>query len=139
MTTQHVDVYGHVSTPPGENALAVGLISTSAAGTIVPTTSAGASATTSAVDASDNAGNYTLNAVTGGGAQAAGETSHVYFAQSFRKAPKAVIVQCMDITTASTPVNVPAYATSITSAGFAVTTPALTTAHAYQIVYHVIL
>lgn len=135
MSTLHVDAYGHLAPPAGTTALAAAAVSTTAAGTIAPTTSAGAAPTVTAVTAVDQWGQYTLNAVTGGGAQAAGETSHVYFAQSMRAAPSVVRVTVTDITTAATPVAVAAYATSVTSAGFAVTTPALTTAHNYLVTY----
>jgi hypothetical protein len=139
VSTLHVDAYGHVGTPPDENTLAAAAVSTTAAGTIAGTTSAGAAPTVTAVNASDNAGTFTLTPVTGGGAQAAGETVKVFFAQSYRKAPKAVQVTVVNINTASTPAAVASYATSITSAGFAVTTIALTTAQPYLVVYHVIL
>lgn len=137
MGSVHVDAYGHIANPPDENTLAAAAVSTTAAGTIVGTTSAGAAPTITAVSANDNYGVYTLNPVTGGGAQAAGETSHVFFAQSFKRAPKSVLVSVVDITTATTPTAVAAYATSVTSAGFAVTTALLVTAHNYQVNYRV--
>lgn len=137
MANIHVDAYGHIAAPAGENTLAAGAVSTTVAGTIVPTTSAGAAPTVTVVSASDNYGTYQVNAITGGGAQAAGATSHVYFAQSFKAAPKSVMVQVVDITTAATPTAVAAYATSITSAGFDVTTALLVTAHNYQVNYRV--
>src|SRR6266568_7496566 len=124
-----VDTYGHIDSPPGENVLAAAAVGVVTAGTISGSTSAGAAPTVTAVNASDNGGKYTLNPVTGGGAQAAGATSTVVFAQSFRRTPKTVRVTVTDITTATTPTAVAAYATPITSAGFSVTTALLVTAH----------
>lgn len=138
MAIFHVDSYGHLAPLAGASTLTAGAVSTTAAGTIAPTTSAGAAPTVTAVTASDQWGTFTLNPVTGGGAQAAGETVHIYFAQSYRATPLAVRVAVVDITTASTPAAAAAYATSITSAGFAITTIALTTAHNYQITYEVL-
>lgn len=139
MGTISTDAYGHISAPPDANTMAAGAVGTSAVSTIVGTTAAGAAPTVTAVTANDNYGQFTLNPVTGGGAQAAGEVTHVYFAQSFPKTPSTVVVEVMDITTATAPVDAPAYATSITSAGFAITTNALTTAHNYLITYHVLV
>ena len=137
MPTQQVDAYGHIAPPAGENTLAAAAVSTTAAGTIVGTTSAGAAPTVTAVTANDNYGTYTLNPVTGGGAQAAGATSIVFFAQSFGRTPRAVIVRVVDITTATTPTAVAAYATSVSSSGFSVTTALLVTAHNYIVTYRV--
>lgn len=135
MAIFHVDSYGHLAPLPGASTLAAAAVSTTAAGTIAGTTSAGAAPTVTAVTASDQWGTFTLNPVTGGGAQAAGETVKVFFAQSMRAAPIAVRVAVVDITTPTTPTAVAAYATSVTSAGFAVTTAALTTAHNYQVTF----
>lgn len=138
MGARNYDTYGHGYRVAGENTLAAAAVSTTAAGTIVGTTSAGAAPTISGVSASDGAGTYVLNPVTGGGAQAAGATSTVFFAQSYPQAPKAVLVSVVDSTTATAPTAVAAYATSITSAGFSVTTAVLTTAHNYTVTYQVI-
>jgi hypothetical protein len=138
MGTLNTNTYGDLEPFPGEVALTAGAVSTTAAGTIAGTTSAGAAPTITAVTANGNYGTYTLNPVTGGGAQAAGETSHVYFPQSRSRTPQAVRVTVVDITTPSTPAAVAAYASSVTSAGFAVSTIALTTAHNYQVTYEVL-
>lgn len=133
---QNVDAYGHVDTPPLENVMTAGAIGTTAAGTIAPNANAGATSTVTAVNASDNSGQFTLNAV---GTPAAGVVAAVTFAQSFRKAPKKVIVTVIDITTPANPAAVAAYATGITAAGFTVTSAVLTTAHNYLVAYDVSL
>lgn len=138
MAIVHVDAYGHIAPLANASVLAAAAVSTSAAGTIVGTTSAGAAPTVTAVTATDQWGTFTLNPVTGGGAQAAGATASVFFAQSMRAAPGTVRVTVTDTTTASTPTAVAAYATSITSAGFSVTTALLVTAHNYTVTYEVL-
>lgn len=127
------DANGHrlQSTAP---ALAAGAVGTTAAGTIVPTTAAGATPTVTNVAADDNGGRYTLNPVTGGGAQAAGATSHVYFANMWDAAPRSVVATISDD---AGPVWVGAVATTITAAGFDLSTPVLTTAHTYTVDYRV--
>ena len=137
MAVVREDVYGHMNKLGRGTALAAAAVGTTAVGTIVGTTSAGAAPTITAVTAIDQYGAFTLNPVTGGGAQAAGETAHVFFAQPFDGVPTSVDVYVVDITTATTPAAVPAYATSITASGFAVTTIALTTAHNYAVRYRV--
>lgn len=139
MSAIFADTYGHVDTPPGENVLAAAAVGVVTAGSISGTTNAGAAPTVTAVNASDNNGVFTLNAITGGGAQAAGATANVTFAQSYRRAPKKVMVTVIDITTPATPTAVAAYATSITSAGFQVTTALLVTAHNYLVAFDVSL
>jgi hypothetical protein len=133
------DSYGHIDSPANVNVLAAAAVSTTVAGTIVGTTNAGAAPTVTAVTANDNYGTYTLNPVTGGGAQAAGATSTVFFAQSFRKTPASVRVTVTNITVPATPTAVAAYATSVTSAGFSVTTALLVTANNYLVTYEVLL
>lgn len=138
MAIVHVDAYGHIAPLAGASTLAAAAVSTTAIGTIVGTTSAGAAPTVTAVTANDQWGQYTLNPVTGGGAQAAGATSTVFFAQSMRATPTTVRVTVTDITTASTPTAVAAYATSVSSSGFSVTTALLVTAHNYLVTYEVL-
>lgn len=138
MTTRNWDFYGHATRVQGENTLAAAAVGTTTAGTIAGTTAAGAAPTVTNVSASDMGGTFTLNPVTGGGAQAAGAVATVTFAQSFPIAPKEVAIDCYDVTTATAPSGVAAYATSITSAGFSVTCNTLTTAHNYRITFFVI-
>jgi hypothetical protein len=133
-----VDTYGHVQNPDNENALAAAAVGVVTAGTIAGTTNAGAAPTVTAVNASDNTGVFTLNPVTGGGAQAAGAVATVVFAQSYKRTPKVRLI-VTNITVPATPAAVAAYATAITAAGFSVTTPALTTANNYLVVYEVSL
>jgi hypothetical protein len=131
------DFYGHRS-PSTAPALTAGAVSTTVAGTIAPTTSSGAAPTITAVVANDNYGTFTLNPVTGGGAQAAGAQVLVSFAAPFDRPPSCVVVTVTNITVAATPVAVAAYATGITSNVFNVTTPALTTANNYLVQYIVL-
>jgi hypothetical protein len=128
------DYNGHRSLAGG-TALAAGAVNTTVAGTIVPTTAAGAAPTVTAVAASDTYGRFTLNPVTGGGAQAAGATSHVYFSTLYSQAPRSVMVTIINATVPATPVAQAAYATAITAAGFDITTPILTTANNYVVDY----
>jgi len=139
MSLQHVDAYGHLSPIPNSTVLTAGAVSTTAAGTIAPTTNAGAAPTVTAVGtlANDHYGSFQLNPVTGGGAQAAGAQVVVTFANPFRQAPSFVRVQVIDITTAAAPVIVAAYPVTITANGFSIETAALTTAHNYLVNYNV--
>src|ERR1051325_4136033 len=89
------DAYGHrnISTAPN---LTAGAGSTTVAGTIAPTTSAGAIPTvtfTRTHNANDVRGTFTLTPVTGGGAQAAGNVATVNFANPYGYPPAAVQVQ----------------------------------------------
>lgn len=128
------DAYGHrnVSTAA---ALTAGAVSTTAAGTIAPTTAAGASPTVTfgtGQTANDVRGSFTLNPVTGGGAQAAGAVAVVTFTNPYGAAPACIQVNIADN---AGPVWIGAIATSITAAGFSVSSPILTTAHTYQVTY----
>lgn len=134
--TVYEDAYGHrnVSTAA---ALTAGAVSTTATGTIAPTTAAGASPTVTFAtgqSANDVRGSFTLSPVTGGGAQAAGAVAVVTFANPYGQAPACIMVNCMDD---SGPVSINAKATSITANGFSVSTPILTTAHTYTVTYAV--
>lgn len=131
------DAYGHRPVATAA-ALTAGAVSTTAAGTIAPTTSAGASPTVTFAtgqSANDARGSFTINPVTGGGAQAAGAVAVVTFTNPYGQAPACIMVNCLDD---SGPVSVNAKATSITAAGFSVSTPILTTAHTYTVTYQVI-
>lgn len=136
MPAVYEDAYGHrnVSTAA---ALTAGAVGTTATGTIAPTTSAGASPTVTFATgqtANDVRGSFTLNPVTGGGAQAAGATAVVTFANPYGSAPACVMVTVVD-DSGSTAVG--AKATSITANGFSVSTTILTTAHTYTVTYAV--
>ena len=134
--TRTEDFYGHVN-PTTAPALTAGAVSTTAAGTIAPTTSAGASPTVTFATgqaANDSYGSYTLSPVTGGGAQAAGATSVVTFTQPYAKAPMVLVTVVND----SGPAAIAAKAVSITAAGFSVSTALLTTANTYTVTYQVL-
>lgn len=131
------DAYGHLNIATGP-ALTAGAVSTTAAGTIAPTTNAGASPTVTfgtGQTANDRRGSFTLNPVTGGGAQAAGAVAVVTFANPYSVAPSTI--QCTLLDQAG-PVNIGALATSITANGFSISSPILTTAHNYTVTYNVI-
>jgi len=132
------DAYGHFPPSTG-TALTAGAVSTTAVGTIAPTTAAGASPTVTfgtGQTATDIAGTFTLNPVTGGGAQAAGAVAVVTFANGLPALPKAILVTIYDQANAAA---IAAAATSISCAGFSVSVGvALTTAHNYTITYEVV-
>lgn len=132
------DATGKPSPFPGTVAMTAGAVGTTVAGTISGTTNAGQSPTVTAVSGDDSRCVATLNPVTGGGAQSAGEVAQVRFSTPYPAVPKLVQLQVVDITTATTPAAVASYATNITAAGFGVTTPALTTAHNYLITFEVV-
>lgn len=131
------DAYNHRS-PTGAIALTAGAVSTTAAGTVAPTTNAGATPTVTFAtgqSANDNYGSFTINPVTGGGAQAAGAVAVVTFANPYGKAPSCIMVNVLDD---AGPVSINAKATSITASGFSVSSPILTTAHTYTVTYQVL-
>lgn len=129
------DAYGHY--PPLQGpALTAGAVSTTAAGTIAPTTGAGAAPTVTAVNAVDFAGSFTLSPVTGGGGQSAGTVAVVEFANPLPSVPKAILVTIYDQANGAA---VAAAATGITTSSFNVAVGiALTTAHVYTVAYEVI-
>ena len=114
---------------------------TTAIGTVAPTTAAGASPTVTfgtGQAAYDSADTFTLNPVTGGGAQAAGAVVQVFFANAFEAAPASVVVGVVDQAAGSGAVAVAAAASTITATGFTVNVgSALTTAHSYTVSYTV--
>ncbi len=140
-----VDAYGHRA-PSNSGTLgadlAAGAVSTTVAGTIVPTTAAGASPTVTfgtGQAANDTAGTFTLNPVTGGGAQAAGAVAQIFFKQPYSAVPKAVVVNVCDNAAGSSAVAVAASSQSILTTGFTVNvSAALTTAHNYSVSYVVV-
>lgn len=131
------DTYEHEARTGGTQ-LTAGAVSTTAVGTISPTTSAGQSPTVTIGDCTDRAGNFLLNPVTGGGAQAAGTVAKVRFAREYPTAPRAVIVSgAFNETDGNTTVQIAP--TLITSAGFDLAVGAvLVTAKAYRVTYLVI-
>lgn len=134
--TRTEDAYGHVN-PTTAPALTAGAVSTTVAGTIAPTTSAGATPTVTFAAgqvATDSYGSFTLNPVTGGGAQAAGATATVNFANPYGRPP---VVQ-VTVTNNAGPAAVAAYASNVTAAGFSVNTAVLTTANVYTVTYQVL-
>jgi hypothetical protein len=135
-----MDANGHASAAPTSANLTAGAVSTTAAGTIAPTTAAGATPTVTFATgqvATDDGGSFTLNPVTGGGAQAAGDVAVVTFATPYPATPKAVLVQLYDQAAGSTAAL--CAADSISATGFKVSVnSALTTAHSYTVQYWVI-
>lgn len=137
MTAIQYDTNGHELPNPQAVQLTAGAVSTSAVGTISPTTSAGASPTVTIVNCTDRAGTFTLSPVTGGGAQAAGIVAIVKFAIPYQKIPSAILVT-IDNDTDSTSAIVAA-AVDPTVAGFSVSVgAALTTAKVYNVQYAVV-
>lgn len=139
------DAYGHrnaVDAGTLSTALAAGAVSTTAAGTIVGTTAAGAAPTVTFATgqkAFDTAGTFTLNPVTGGGAQAAGAVAQIFFKQPYGQVPTTVVVNVVDQAAGAGAVAVAAAASTITTTGFTVNvSAALTTAHNYTVTYSVI-
>lgn len=117
--------------------LTAGAVSTSAVGTISPTTAAGAAPTVTIGDCTDRRGNFLLNPVTGGGAQAAGEVALIRFAQPYGDAPASVMVTCENETDGNAAVA--CAAADVTGDGFDLMVgAALTTAKAYRVNYLVI-
>lgn len=134
MPTVTEDAYGHRNVATAV-ALTAGAVSTTVAGTIAPTTAAGASPTVTFATgqaANDTRGSFTLSPVTGGGAQAAGATAVVVFANPYGAPPAAVQVQ---VTNNAGPAVIAAYASSITATGFSLNTAILTTANVYTVTY----
>lgn len=132
------DAYGHFL-PISGPLLTAGAVSTTAAGTIAPTTSAGASPTVTFAtgqQAKDIAGTFTLSPVTGGGAQAAGAVAVVTFTNGLPAVPTVITCTIYDQANAAA---VACGATSVTANGFSVSTGiALTTAHVYTVTYQVV-
>ena len=121
----------------GSTQLTAGAVGTTAVGTISGTTAAGAAPTITITDCTDRRGNFLLNPVTGGGAQAAGEVVTIRFSKSYPAIPGVVLVS-MDNETDSTAAIVAAPA-DITAEGFDIEVgTALTTAKAYRVQYLVV-
>lgn len=141
MPVVSTDFYGHQSASLGTS-LTAGAVSTTAVGTIAPTTAAGATPTVTFAAgqaANDSAGTFTLNPVTGGGAQAAGSVAQVTFANPYASPPKAVLVSMCDNAAGAGQVAVTCAAQNIGTASFTVNVAtALTTAHNYTVTYEVV-
>lgn len=138
MPVEQQDKWGHeVPIPEISTQLTAGAVSTSAAGTISGTTSAGAAPTVTIGDCDDRSGNFLLNPVTGGGAQAAGQVCLVRFANQYAAKPSAVLVTIANET--DTTAAIVASSSLITTAGFDILVgTALTTAKAYRVNYLVV-
>ena len=139
ISSEAADALGHPTHTVNPLQLAAGAVGTTAAGTISPTTNAGAAPTVTSVSADDARGSFILNPVTGGGAQAAGVVAEVRWSRFYTVVPNSVHLQCIDITTPSNPAGQnPIYASTVNAAGFSITTPVLTTAHTYLITFQVV-
>lgn len=140
MVATRVDGVGHgVQSRPATQlaAAAVGVVT---AGSIAGTTNAGAAPTVaiaSGFTCTDRAGTFDLTAVTGGGAQAAGDVATVRFNNEYAATPGAVLVNLYD--DAGTDVAIVVAATVVNTKGFNINVAAaLTTAHTYRCSYVVI-
>lgn len=132
----YLDKDGHeIEDQAGVTQLTAGAVSTTAVGTISPTTAAGATPTVAISDCTDRRGNFTLSPVTGGGAQAAGTVAKVRFVKPYTDAPGSVLVNVTNETDATT---VAAGVTLLTADGFDIETTVLTTAKVYRVTYFVV-
>ncbi len=132
----HTDATFHEVPEGTATQLTAGAVSTTAAGTIAGTTAAGAAPTVTVTNATDRRGNFLLNPVTGGGAQAAGNVCAVRFAKPYSAVPSAVMVNMVNET--DTTATIVAMAGNVTVAGFDIYVgTALTTAKAYRVSYSV--
>lgn len=140
MSVQRLDNVGHEVRPNPSTTLTAAAVSTTTAGTISGTTAAGAAPTVaipSGFICNDRAGTFELTAVTGGGAQAAGDVCTVRFVNEYAATPAAVIINFYDNDT--TDLARTAAATAVTTQGFNINVPAvLVTAHAYRVSYVVV-
>jgi hypothetical protein len=133
MAARYIDINGHEVADSNGSTLTAGAVGTTVVGTIVGTTAAGAAPTVTVTAANDRRGNFLLNPVTGGGAQAAGVVAKVFFAQPYPAAPGSVIVTADNETDTTAPITVSA--ANITVTGFDIISTVLTTAKAYRINY----
>lgn len=130
------DYYNHQGVAPGAT-FTTGATGTSVAGTIVPVAAGAGSGSSTAVPAgaTPNDTRGVFNIVTAG-TPAAGAVATVNFAAPYSQAPGAIVVTVLD-TTASPAAPILAAVSSVTGAGFSISTGALTTAHTYQVNYQV--
>lgn len=141
MATQNIDTYLHWTKPaPDQTALTFGAVSTTAVGTISPTTAVGAAPVTSATsgfECNDRRGVFNLAPVTGGGGQSAADIVAVRFLKPYPQKPGAVIVTMEALTDPDD--NVIVIASDVDQYGFNIlANSVLTTAENYQITYLVI-
>lgn len=138
MAVQQIDGVGHAVRPAVGATLTAAAVSTTTAGTISGTTSAGAAPTVAiptGFTCTDRAGTFELTAVTGGGAQAAGDVCTVRFVNEYAATPAAVVINFYDVTAAPDVARVAA-ATAVSTQGFNINVPAvLVTATAYRVSY----
>ena len=136
MGVYHDDANFHEVPRSTATQLTAGAVGTTAAGTIAGTTAAGAAPTVTITNCTDRRGNFLLNPVTGGGAQAAGNVCAVRFAKPYSAVPGAVTVTIMNETDGTAAIV--ASAGGVTVAGFDIYVgSALTTAKAYRVHYRV--
>lgn len=128
------DAYNHQSVAPGTT-YATGATGTTVAGTVVPVAAgAGTGSSTALITgATPNDTRGQFNLVTAG-SPAAGAVAAVNFSAPYSKLPGSVIVTIYNVTDSTV---VAASASSVTAAGFNISTVALTTAKTYQINYQV--
>lgn len=140
MAVQQLDGVGHAVRPATGATLAAAAVGVTTAGTIAGTTAAGAAPTVAiptGFTCTDRAGTFALTAVTGGGAQAAGDVATIRFVNEYAATPAAVIINFYDDDT--TDLARVAAATLVTTQGFNINVPAvLVTAHVYRISYVVV-
>lgn len=140
MGVQKVDANGHLVRPFPSDSLAGAAVGVTTAGSISGTTAAGAAPTVAiptGFNCTDRAGTFNLTAVTGGGAQAAGDVATVRFLDEYPATPSAVVINFYDDDT--TDLARVAAATAVTPLGFNINVPAvLVTAHVYRVSYVVI-
>lgn len=132
----NLDASGHEQENQGTGQavqLTAGAVSTTAAGTISGTTSAGAAPTVTIGDCTDRRGNFLLNPVTGGGAQAAGTVAKVRFAKPYTDPIGSVQLVGNNETDGNAPLLLGV--ALLTGEGFDIVSTVLTTAKAYRISY----
>lgn len=132
----NLDAYSHeINNQDRATQLTAGAVSTTAVGTISGTTAAGAAPTVTIGDCTDRRGNFLLNPVTGGGAQAAGIVCIVKFVKPYTAAPASIL--CTNATNETDDNTAVALGvTDVTADGFSIVAGAvLVTAKAYRINY----
>jgi hypothetical protein len=140
MPATRTDAVGHVVQSRPATSLTAAAVGVVTAGSIAGTTAAGAAPTVaiaSGFTCTDRAGTFDLTAVTGGGAQAAGDVATVRFVNEYAATPGAVLVNLYD--DAGTDVAIVCAATAVNTKGFNLNVAAaLTTAHVYRCSYVVL-
>jgi hypothetical protein len=140
MPATHIDANGHETRGTAGTVLTAGTNGVTAVGKISPYPAAGASPTVviaNSGDATDRTGFFTLNPVTGGGAQAAGKVARIQFSKPYAEAPRFIGVTILNETDGTAPVV--AYPAEVSTDGFAIyVNTALTTAKSYTVRYFVV-